>query len=225
LQDRAIGQEVAIKRKLGIYGAGGHGREVEWAASNGNNFEVVAYIDSNPNVACSFPVMSLGEFSSVYPDALVTVAIGDPKTRARVTQECSGFGFATVVHCDAVLSPSAKLGTGCVVFAGSILSVGVVLGDHVHVNVACSISHDSSIGDYSTLSPGVKVCGNVQIGHSVNIGAGATIINGRPGSPLVIGDCSVIAAGSCVTKSVEANCMFAGVPAVLKKRYQAPILI
>jgi acetyltransferase-like isoleucine patch superfamily enzyme len=71
----------------------------------------------------------------------------------------------------------------------------------------------------------VKVCGNVQIGHSVNIGAGATIINGRPGSPLVIGDCSVIAAGSCVTKSVEANCMFAGVPAVLKKRYQAPILI
>ena len=53
----------------------------------------------------------------------------------------------------------------------------------------------------------------IKIGDFVWIGAGAVI---NPG--VTIGDRAVIASGSVVTKDVPADCLAAGVPAVVKKK-------
>ena len=58
---------------------------------------------------------------------------------------------------------------------------------------------------------------HVQIGRDVFIGTGANIIHGSAKAPIVIGDGAVIAAGACVTKSVEPDALMAGVPAVRKR--------
>ncbi len=110
-----------------------------------------------------------------------------------------------------------EIAAGSVICAGSILTTNVAIGEHVHVNVGCTISHDVFIGDFSTLSPGVHVSGHVHIGRDVFIGTGANIINGSANGPIVIGDGAVIAAGACVTKSVEPGALMAGVPAVRKR--------
>jgi acetyltransferase-like isoleucine patch superfamily enzyme len=81
----------------------------------------------------------------------------------------------------------------------------------------CTIGHDVVVGSYSTLSPGVHVSGNVRIGGNVFIGTGACIINGRASEPLTIGDGAVVAAGACVTRSVDPGAMVAGVPAIRKR--------
>ena len=109
------------------------------------------------------------------------------------------------------------LGPGSVICAGSILTVNIEIGAHVHINLGCTIGHDAVIGNFSTLSPGVHVSGNVQIGERVYIGTGATLINGHANDPLVVGDGAVIAAGACVTRSVESGAMVAGVPAIRKR--------
>ena len=93
----------------------------------------------------------------------------------------------------------------------------VSIGAHAHINIGCTVSHDVAIGEFSTLSPGVHVSGHVQIGRDVFIGTGASIINGRAGNPLVIGDGAVVAAGACVTQPVEAGALVAGVPAIRKQ--------
>ena len=91
--------------------------------------------------------------------------------------------------------------------------------DQVHVNLDCTIGHDVKIGAYSTLAPGVHVSGNVHIGEGVYIGTGANIINGTSDKPLIVENGSVIGAGACITASTEANALYVGVPASLKKRF------
>ena len=53
----------------------------------------------------------------------------------------------------------------------------------------------------------------VIIGKDVWVGANSTILPG-----VTIGDFSVVAAGSVVTKDVPCGCVVAGVPAVVKKQ-------
>jgi sugar O-acyltransferase (sialic acid O-acetyltransferase NeuD family) len=204
--------------EIGIYGTGGHAKEVAWLVSDlVGIYAHVAFIDDNKTGELrGTPILSWGAFRAAHPHAEVAFAIGDPATRERLSAKSEA---ATVIHPSSVISPLASLGEGAIIFCGAILTVDVALGRHVHINVGATISHDVRIGDFVTISPGVHISGNVHIGKRVYIGTGANIINGTPDSPLVIGDGAYIAAGACITKSCDPRSLYAGVPAVLKKRY------
>lgn len=214
-------------RKIAIYGAGGFGREVAWLLSTAERMktlEVVGFIEDDAargRVVNGKPVLSWESFVASHRDALVTLAVGDPASRRGVAEKCgkAGFSFATVVHHSVEISEFVELGVGSIVCSGSILTVNIEIGPHVHINLDCTIGHDVRIGEFTTLSPGVHVSGNVHIGKQVYIGTGATIINGTSKNPLVIADGTVIGAGACVTRSTDGNSLYAGVPAELKKRY------
>jgi sugar O-acyltransferase (sialic acid O-acetyltransferase NeuD family) len=209
-------------RILYIFGAGGSGREIVWLAEQawGSSVRSVFLVDRSEylrNSVNGIPVRLLSE-AECLPDARYLVALGNPAQRRRAARACSDAGHqpTILVHPRAEMSRWVDLGIGTVVCSGTIITSNISIKAHVQINVSCTISHDVSIGEYSTLSPGVHVSGNVQIGHDVFIGTGASIINGKPGAPLVIGDGAVIAAGACVTKSVETGALVAGVPAVRK---------
>ena len=209
--------------RLYIFGAGGFGREIAWLAAQawGMEIELIFLVDNPAYVkepVHGVPVRLVGDVAGGSSDRFV-VAVGDAGLRRKAATACTGVGLrpATLVHPRVEASSFVSLGVGTVVCAGSILTTDVTLGEHVHVNLDCTIGHDVRIGDFSTLSPGVHVSGHVQIGRDVFIGTGANIINGSAGSPLVIGDGAVIAAGACVTKSVEVGALMAGVPAIRKR--------
>ena len=88
-----------------------------------------------------------------------------------------------------------------------------MLGKHVQVMPMCSIGHDVVIADYVTLCPSCTVSGYVVIEEEVFVGAGATIVNGKPGKPLIVGAGTKISAGAVVTKSLPPNASVAGNPA------------
>lgn len=208
--------------RLLIFGAGGFGREVAWLARQcwGSKIDV-SFIVDNPkylvNEVNGNPVRLLDD-CALTPHMRYVVAIGDPGQRRRAVAACESHGLSatTLMHPRVEASNSISLGSGSLICAGSILTVDIDIGLHVHINLDCTIGHDVGIGSFSTLSPGVHVSGNVQIGDGVFIGTGANIINGYPDAPLIIANGAVIAAGSCVTKPVEPNAMVAGVPAVRK---------
>jgi len=125
----------------------------------------------------------------------------------------AGFGFETIIHPRVEISRWVEKGTGTVICAGSIVTTNIILGEHVQINLDCTVCHDVIMGDYTTLAPGARVSGCVHMGRGVYIGAGAVIINGTLDSPLTIGDGAVIGAGACVTKSVAAGATVVGVPA------------
>lgn len=210
-------------RRLYIFGAGGFGREVAWLAEQAWGAAVgLQFLVDHPEYlrepVNGIPVRLLQD-AQVGPDSRFVVALGDPTQRRTATAACIAAGHepATLVHPRVEMSQRVALGDGAVLCAGTVVTVDVTIGAHVHVNLGCTIGHDAKIGEFSTLSPGVHVSGNVTIGRDVLIGTGACIINGAPGQPLTIGDGAVIAAGACVTRPVEPGSMVAGVPATRKR--------
>lgn len=210
-------------RTLYIFGAGGAGREVAWLAAQswGESVKSIFLVD-RPEFICApvngIPVQMLSDVSAS-TDVRFVIAVGDSTLRRRAASACMEIGLrpVTLVHPRVEASRSVRLGEGVVVCAGSILTTNVVVEQHTHINVACTISHDVSIGEFTTLSPGVHVAGHVTIGRNVFVGTGANIINGREGARLAIGDGAVIAAGACVTKSVDPEALMTGVPATRRR--------
>ena len=211
---------LTAKSRLAIFGAGGSAREVAWLAQQclGEDVDLTFVIDHEmpPDaVRNGIPIMQLLDFADRYPGAPVAVAIGDPVLRQQCAQKCAAAGltFASLVHPRVEMSRWVTLGEGTIVCAGSIVTTNIAIGQHVHVNVDCTVSHDANIGDFSTLSPGVHLAGWVTLGRRVFLGTGAVVRNGAPGQPIVIGDDAVIGAGACVIANIEPNAKVAGVPA------------
>lgn len=205
-----------------IVGAGGHGREVAWLAHEVHGANAVltfaverAYLQSD--CVDGIRVVAMDEL----PDNAThfVVAIGDIAGRRRIAAECEARGLvpATLVHPSVPRSSRVYIGPGSIVCAGSVLTTNVHIGRHVHVNIGCTLSHDVVLGDFSTLSPGTHLSGHVHVEGDAFFGTGADVINGVAGAPLVIGRGAIVAAGACVTGSVEAGAMVAGVPAVRKR--------
>ena len=210
-------------RKLYVFGAGGHGREIAWLAQRTWGAEIALefvvdraeFLNEPIN---GIPVSLLDETQGKAPAHFV-VAVGDPGLRRRAAAACTAIGYVStgLIHPNVEMSNHVVLGEGVVIFPGAIITTNVRIDAHTHINLGCTISHDVTIGEFSTLSPGVHVSGHVEIGRNVFIGTGATVINGRQGAPLVISDNAIIAAGACVTKAVDPGAVVAGVPAARKR--------
>jgi sugar O-acyltransferase (sialic acid O-acetyltransferase NeuD family) len=209
---------------VAIYGAGGFAREAAWLIEDCNEAgqkgrRVVCFIDDNEanrgKVLNGIEVIGLEEAHRRFPDAVVIGGVGNPQVRQRLMEKAGamGFGFETVIHPRVERSRWVTFGIGTVVCAGVILTTIIIVGDHVQINLDCTIGHDAVMGDFASLAPGVHVSGCVHLGARAYVGTGAVIINGALDAPLVVGDDAVIGAGACVTRSVPAGVTVVGVPA------------
>lgn len=209
--------------ELLVVGAGGSGREVAWLAReiHGEALQITFAVEPRWLSAATvddIPVVPL-ERSECAKIRNFVVAVGDLNERRRLAETCESFGMspAALVHPSAIHSSRVTFGEGSIVCAGAIITTNVQIGRHVHINIGCSISHDVVLGDFATLSPGVRLAGHVHVEHDVFLGTGATVINGTAGRPLVLGHGAIVAAGACVTHTVPSGALVAGVPAVIKR--------
>jgi sugar O-acyltransferase (sialic acid O-acetyltransferase NeuD family) len=210
------------RRKIAVYGTGGHGREIAALVQGGLTVDrdavLAGFIDDDSSSVGQqvngAEVFSLVGLKEAHPDAHIVCAVGSPVVRERLALKCAdqGFEFATLCA-GAVPSSLVTIGEGSVLCPGAIVTVNIDIGRHVHINIGCTVSHDVTIGDFATINPGAHINGWVRVGRRAYIGAGATIINGSPGQPLMIGDDSVIGAGACVIRPVAAGSVVVGVPA------------
>jgi acetyltransferase-like isoleucine patch superfamily enzyme len=91
----------------------------------------------------------------------------------------------------------------------------IIIGDDCLIGPSVKI-YDS---DFHNINPESRRAGNhrcapIQIERNVFIGAGVLILKGT-----TIGECSVIAAGSVVTKSIPSYCVAAGNPARIIRHF------
>lgn len=205
-------------RALWIFGAGSHGREVAWLAREAMPGVDVSFVVDDPQYATG-PVD--GTAVIVLPEAAPAVgtrfitAIGEPALRRRAVAALTALGLESLplVHPSAVVAPTAEIGPGSIVAAGSVVTDRVRIGSHAIVNIGCTLSHDVRVGDFATISPGVHVAGHVVIEDGAALGVGAIVINGTAQRPIVIGEDAVVGAGAVVIGDVAAGTTVAGVPA------------
>jgi len=207
--------------RLLVWGGGGHGKVVaDLVRACGG--ELAGYLDSDPaklgrvvEPGGGRVVLTPGDLRDASgeirrPDGVdgFALAVGDNRLRWECRLALTGLPLPALVHPAAVVSPSARLGDGTVVFAGAVLNAAARLGEAVIVNTAAVIEHDCDLDDAVHVSPGAVLAGGVKVGAHAWIGAGATVIQG-----VRVGAGAVIGAGAVVIGDVPDGARVVGVPA------------
>lgn len=106
------------------------------------------------------------------------------------------------------------IGDYCLISPGSDITAqeSITIGNNCMIAADCYLSDSDWHGIYNRLRP-FRCTKPITLEENVWIGQGAKILKG-----VTIGENSVIAAGSVVTKSVPANCVAGGNPATVIKK-------
>ncbi len=206
-------------KKIAIFGAGGFGREVKWLIDDINalepTWEFIGYFDDDfSHVKNIDPALFLGGTAVLndWKEALnIVFAIGNPLVKKKIISNIANpvLRFPKLIHPSVMMGrTNVSIGAGTIICAGNIITVDINIGKHVILNLACTVGHDTVIGDYASFMPAVNISGEVIIQEAVYVGTGVKIIN-----QLEIGEETIVGAGAVVAKSLPAKCTAVGIPA------------
>ena len=201
---------------VGIFGAGGFGREV-LPLMRGGADEVV-FVDDAPQ-ACMINgarVLNWDEFCAADASSKQAVlAVGNSVARQAMAFRCAaeGIGFAHAQAANALILDEVQIGEGEIICPFAAITSNVQIGRHFHANIYSYVAHDCVIGDFVTFAPQVCCNGNVHIHDHAYIGTGAVLKQGTAERPLVIGRGAVVGMGAIVTKNVAPGETVVGNPA------------
>jgi sugar O-acyltransferase (sialic acid O-acetyltransferase NeuD family) len=180
-------------------------------------YECVGFLDDNRAIWGSafqgVPVRGPLSLAAELSDCVFVNGIGSPASFRRkealiASTRMPVDRFITLVHPTAVVSRSARLGFGVVLFPHVTIASNARVGHHVIVLPSSIVSHDVSIGDYTCVAGGVAISGSVRVGRSCYLGTGSQIIGGAE-----IGDGALVGMGSVVIRNVPRHAIVAGNPA------------
>ncbi len=192
--------------KLTIIGASGHGKVVADIASK-CGYDCIEFLDDDVSLKKCGKWPVIGKTDKAV-DSNVFVAIGNAETRKRMIERLHDKTVVTLVHPDAVIANSVRIGRGTVVMAGTVINPDAVIGDGCIINTSSSVDHDCIVGDYTHVSVGAHLSGAVHVGEMTWIGVGAAISNN-----VNICEKCTIGAGAVVIKDINEPGTYVGVPA------------
>ena len=211
-----------------IWGAGGHGKVVaDLVRALGHR--VFGFADSDVSrmgqraepggarVEITDAALRVALRQAPQPDLpfdAVALGIGDNDARHECLRSLRACCVVPLVHPTAVVSDSARIGRGTVVFAGSVVNAAAKVGDACIINTGAVVEHDCDLGDAVHVSPGAVLCGHVRVGHRSWIGASAVVIQ-----EITIGADVIVGAGAVVTRDVPDGATVVGNPArIIRQR-------
>lgn len=205
---------------LGIYGAGGLGREVYELAETINkartdpyweNIVFISDIDSEKEI-WGIPVLRYEDFVLRFSAKFtqIAIAVGEPFGREHIRKKviASNYHLATLIHPICRISPRAIILEGCIVNFGCNISYDTMIGTNTFLQPSCGIGHGSQVGEDSVISAGVRIAGNASIGNQVYVGLHSAIRE-----KISIGDAAIISMCSSIQRDVPNEMIAAGNPA------------
>lgn len=206
-----------MKKDIAIVGASGFAQEIKWLIDRINSetscWNFLGYID---NYVSDGNVIGNDDYLCNYSRELyVVVAIADTALRCRLAalyRKNKLLKFPNLIGPSVIMPESVLIGEGNIICAGSILTIGIEIGDFCIINLDCTIGHGVVMEDFVTVNPGVNISGNVRLSKGVNLGTGSQILQSR-----CVGENTVIGAGSVVLADIPNDCTAVGVPAKIIK--------
>lgn len=157
----------------------------------------------------NYNVNSMRLLEKKYETNLFFISFGAMKYRKKVFEFLSNNGWEAVniIHPDAIVSPTAKIGKGVLIECGCLITPSPVIGDNVVVNTGSQVNHDNIVEDHVYIASGVVLSGGVTIGANTLLDDGVIVTLGR-----TVGKNSLIGAGAVVTKNIPDGVVAYGNP-------------
>ena len=212
---------------IGLYGAGGFGKEVMSLLPSilpklfpETNYDEIklCFIDDDLSLSSILDkeVISLTKFLELNQHELYyTVTIADPATRKLIASKLKNTSAKPIklIFDSSLILSHSHIGTGAIIMPGTTISTSVNIGSFSHINFHSYIAHDCTIGDFVTISPRVTCCGNTDVKDGAFIGAGSVIKQGTIDQPRYVGLNSRLGMGSNLLTDLPDNKTYAGNPA------------
>jgi sugar O-acyltransferase (sialic acid O-acetyltransferase NeuD family) len=211
---------VSSTEKVVIIGAGDHGRgtlEILKAQHRqSSNLDVVGFLDDSvakySHTVGGLPVLGTVEWieSNHNPEVKYVLGIADCGAKRALANRLAKIGveFVSAIHPTAVLGGGVKVMAGSIIGAGVVVAYDTLIEEHTTVNLNATIGHDCVVGRFSTVAPGANVAGRVRIAEGCDIGPNATLVKG-----INLGAWSWIGPGSVVLKTAAPSARLFGNPA------------
>jgi len=191
-----------------IFGAGGHSLVVIDLIKELKQYVILGIYDDNKEGSFEgVPIIGKIDDNIIKDADEYIIGIGHDRVRKNIYEQFYNLPWATLIHPRSIISKSASISYGTVVLAGAIIQPGVTVGKHCIINTNSNIDHESYINSFSSICPGVTICGNVNIGELTFIGANSTIIQ-----RITVGKNCIVGAGTVIIKNVNDNCKIVGNP-------------
>lgn len=216
---------MAEPRRYVLWGSAGHAKVLAALIARQGG-AVLATFDNDPRARPLDGVpLAIGEAgfarwaeATAGLDTVVGLAaIGGARGRDRLAIQQlfsrHGLRLAPLVHPDASVCASARLGPGTQVLAQAVVAADARIGAAGIVNHRASVDHECVLGDGVHVAPGATLCGCVTVGDGAMIGAGAVVL-----PRLAIGADAVVGAGAVVVRDVPAGAVVVGNPARLQSK-------
>jgi len=191
-----------------IFGAGGHTKGIIDLIKDLNQYTIIGIYDDNKEGDLDgIPILGKIDDNIIKNSDEYIIGIGNDNIRKIIYERFYNLPWAILIHPRSIVSKRAVINSGSVVFAGAVIQTGVNIGKQCIINTNCNIDHESIVSDFTSICPGVTICGNVIIGELTFVGANSTIIQGKS-----IGKNCIIGAGTVVIRNVDDYCKVVGNP-------------
>ncbi len=194
--------------KIIVLGKGGHAGSLVDVLERENIYEIAGYVinECEKKTSCDhYPIIGNDtDLERIFQSGIKNAALGigflgKSDLRERVWGILKKIGFMLPVICDpsAILAQNVQIEEGSFIGKRAVVNTNAYIGKMCIINTGAIIEHDCKVEDFSHISVGSVLCGNVQVGKSVLVGANATVIQG-----ITIGDHCIIGAGTTVRKKI-----------------------
>lgn len=212
--------------RIVVVGGGGHASDVlgviedlQAAGGPSGQLEVVGLVHDGDIDASRFAgrgvsqVGQVDDLASLDATAYV-LAVEWPADRRALFERVAGSGLepATLIHPTATVGAGVELGAGTVVFAGAHVSPMVHVGVHGSLSNLSVVGYGATLGDFVSVMPAGVVSGDTILGDGCTIGTNATVIEG-----VKVGDSVILGAGAVAVAYIPPGVTAIGVPATWKK--------
>ncbi len=207
-------------KNIVIIGAGDFGKEVAWLIGDINKvsptYKILGYLDDDINkIGLTLNGYSVLGTTDALPElqkrdqVRAVIAMQNGNARKGIVDRFPAFNdWETLVHPSVNISETSVVGCGCVLSAGTSVSVNTRIGSHCLFNISVTVGHDCIIENYVSAMSGTCICGHVTICNFAYLSTNSTVVPGK-----TVGDHAIVGAGSVVIRNVRGGTTVMGVPA------------
>lgn len=207
-------------KDIAIYGAGGFGREIACLIKLINEktptYNIIGFFDDGRSVGETNEygkvLGGINELNQWKTSLCIAIAIGTPHVIEKIVNNIKNpnIEFPNIISPDLKLldKDNWTIGIGNIICSGCLISCNTKIGDFNQFNGFITIGHDSKIGNYNSIMPGVRISGEVTIGDRNFWGFNSGIVQQKQ-----VGNDVVIGAGAVLIRKPKDGCTYVGVPA------------